>query len=260
MRTLHIAPGDSAAGTLRQAIQIAGQNDEVLAFRDDLSCGPVASNDPSARAAWWVQLYEWLEMEEALRTFWDRVDATEDRLVVWFGRHSARELAFLLAWADRLGARPYYVVDVTGQRLSFSRRDGSNSMTKPAQAVSIVPANALRTLLGTERQVTVQESAESRQLWERLRADNAPFRVVTPAGLISAPIDHFDPLLLEQATPQWQKIARIVANAMGHNSEPYIQVGDLMLLTRVVALIGEGKLLADGDPWDMRSCRVRLPG
>jgi hypothetical protein len=32
-----------------------------------------------------------------------------------------------------------------------------------------------------------------------------------------------------------------------------------MLLARVVALIGEGKLLADGDPWDIFSCRVRLP-
>jgi len=55
-------------------------------------------------------------------------------------------------------------------------------------------------------------------------------------------------------------IARVVGNTMGLNSEPYFQVGDLMLLTRVVALVGEGKLLADGDPWDMRSCRVRLPG
>jgi hypothetical protein len=46
---------------------------------------------------------------------------------------------------------------------------------------------------------------------------------------------------------------------MGYNCEPYIQVGEVMLGTRVVALVGEGKLLADGDPWDMRSCRVRLP-
>jgi hypothetical protein len=28
---------------------------------------------------------------------------------------------------------------------------------------------------------------------------------------------------------------------------------------RLVALVEEGKLLADGDPWDMRACRVRLP-
>jgi hypothetical protein len=260
MRTLHIAPGDSAGGSLRQAIQIAGQDDEVLAFRDDLSCGPVASNDPSARAAWWARFYEWPEVEDAHRTFWNRVDAAEDRLVVWFARHSALELAFFLAWADRLGRRPYHVVDVTGQRLPFSRPDGSAALTQPIQAVSMVPGDALSTLLGSERRVTARASAVSQQLWERLRSENAPFRVVRPANLVSAPIDHFDPLLLKQATPQWQKVARVVGSTMGYNSDPYLQVGNLMLLTRVVALVDEGKLLADGDPRDTRSCRVRLPG
>ena len=54
--------------------------------------------------------------------------------------------------------------------------------------------------------------------------------------------------------------SRVVADTMGYNLEPYMQVGDMMLLARVVALVGEGKLVADGDPWDMRSCRVRLAG
>jgi hypothetical protein len=89
--------------------------------------------------------------------------------------------------------------------------------------------------------------------------ENAPFRVVAPTGLVSAPVDHFDPLLIERATPEWRKIARVVGDTMGNNFA-YMQVGDMMLLARVVALVGEGKLLADGDPWDMRSCRVRLPG
>jgi hypothetical protein len=82
---------------------------------------------------------------------------------------------------------------------------------------------------------------------------------VTPTGLVSAPVDHFDPLLIEQATTEWQKIARVIGGTLGHNCEPFAQVGDMMLLARVVALIGEGKLLADGDPWDIFSCRVRLP-
>jgi hypothetical protein len=90
--------------------------------------------------------------------------------------------------------------------------------------------------------------------------ENAAFRIVTPAGLASAPVDHFDPLLLERATSEWRKVAYVVGATMAYNSEPYYQVGDIMLLARVVALVGEGKLLADGDPWDMRSCRVRLPG
>jgi hypothetical protein len=54
-------------------------------------------------------------------------------------------------------------------------------------------------------------------------------------------------------------MARVVSAAMAYSSKPYYQVGDLMLLTRIVALVEAGKLLADGDPWDMRTCKVRLP-
>ena len=103
-------------------------------------------------------------------------------------------------------------------------------------------------LLGTERPVASQERDEACRQWRRLRAENAPFRVVAPTGLVSAPVDHFDPLLIERATPEWRKIARVVGDTMGYNLEPYIQVGDLMLLARVVALVGEGKLLAEFSP------------
>jgi hypothetical protein len=100
MKTLHVAPGDSAGGSLIRAIRDAGQDDEVLPFPDDLSCGPIDSQEPSARAIWWDQFYEASEVEAALGEFWERVATTDDRLVVWFGRHSALELAFFLAWTD----------------------------------------------------------------------------------------------------------------------------------------------------------------
>jgi hypothetical protein len=77
--------------------------------------------------------------------------------------------------------------------------------------------------------------------------------------LVSAPADHFDHLLMEQVTSEWSKVARIIGDTMGFNYEPYWQVGDIMLLGRVIALIDEGKLFAEGNPWDMHSCRVRLP-
>ena len=83
--------------------------------------------------------------------------------------------------------------------------------------------------------------------------------VVSMAGLKSAPIDHFDPLILERVTTDWKGITRLVAETMVDNWDPYRQVGDVMLQARIVALVEGGKLLADGDPWDRRSCRVRLP-
>jgi hypothetical protein len=127
------------------------------------------------------------------------------------------------------------------------------------QSVGIMNPDMLKILLGSERAPTAQQRDLSMQAWRRLKEEDAPFRIVTQAGLVSAPVDVFDPLLLERATPEWKSAARIVGDTMGYNGEPYMQVGPVMLLTRLVALVDDGKLLADSDPWDMRSCRVRLP-
>ena len=117
----------------------------------------------------------------------------------------------------------------------------------------------LRSLLGSEQPATLQLREEAGRTWRRLKMENAPFRVATDTGLVSAPIDYFDPWLLRQATTEWRAVARIVGETMAYCDEPYMQVGDVMLRSRVVALVDEGKLLAEGDPWNMRFCRVRLP-
>ena len=133
-------------------------------------------------------------------------------------------------------------------------------MSKPAQAVSTLGEEELAALFDSQRAMTGQEREDAAQQWRALQAESAPFRVVTPSGLMSAPEDVFDELLLNQATRDWRKVARVVGETMGNNMEPYFQVGDMMLLRRVVALVKQGKLLAHGNPWIMRSCEVKLPG
>ena len=64
---------------------------------------------------------------------------------------------------------------------------------------------------------------------------------------------------MARATTEWKRSVSLVMETIGHNSDPHDQVGDVMLLTRVVALVEAGKLEADGDPWDMISSRLRLP-
>lgn len=259
MKTLHITPGDSAAGSLRQALRLSGRAEEVLAFRDDLSWGPIASEDLGARTAWWQEQIDWPEIEANLRSFWERVDIAAERIVVWFGRHSARELAFRLAWASRMRERSYYLIDVTGLPVPPGQRTSEAKTTSPVPAVSIVPAVELKMLLGSETPVSAEEDVRHCRDWANLKEENAPFRIVTPSGLTSAPIDYFDQLLLDQATSQWRKMARIVGGALASSSAPYHQVGDLALHKRAVALIENGKLTSVGDPWDMHHCEVRLP-
>ncbi|HKP26592.1 MAG TPA: DUF3658 domain-containing protein [Dongiaceae bacterium] len=259
MSTLHISPGLSAGGLIVQAVRGAERPDKVLSWPDDLSCGPIDSDDPAARAAWWARFDDDWKIEDSLREFWERVRTTDDRLVVWFGRHSASELAFFLAWTDRLRDRPFDIVDVTGLVFPLGRKADPSAMSDPMQAVGMINPERLRTLLGRERPATALEVEQASQNWRKLKLENTPFRVVTATGLVSAQIDYFDSSLLQQATSDWKRVLRVVGEVMAFCGEPYLQVGDTMLLARVVALVGEGKLLADGDPRDMRSCRVRLP-
>ncbi|PZM07869.1 hypothetical protein CPY51_30635 [Rhizobium tubonense] len=162
MKTTHIVPGDSAAGSLHQALRIAGRDDGSLVFGDDLSCGPIASGDPIERADWWKEEYGWPGMEENIRSFWTKVDASEGKLVLWFGRHSARELAFRHAWAWRVVQRPYHVVDVTGLRIPVKWGNGADGVIESAQAVSIIPSTGLTTLFDSERETSSDEEASYR--------------------------------------------------------------------------------------------------
>lgn len=258
-RILHIAPGASAGGSLRHALIFAGRDDGVLAFPDDVSCGPIASDDPVLRAEWWGSEEDGL-IGDALVAFWAAIEATSDRLVVWFSRHSALDLAFFLSWCHQLGDRPYGVVDVTGQCLPYSDRDGRPETTPPLVAVGITPVEALPILFGTERTLSSEERLAFHEAWQRLKAENTYFRIVTEIGLVSAPEDHFDAMLLESASRTWRKSARVVGECLLRNWRPYIQVHDMMLARRLRALVDAGRLEAQGDLCDLLASEVRLRG
>ena len=132
-------------------------------------------------------------------------------------------------------------------------------MGEPVQSVGLIRPENLRSQFGSERPATDTYREECRRTWHRLQVENAPFRIVTSAGLVSAPVDCFGPQILERVTAAWKRVARVIGEVIGYNSEPYMQVGEIMLLERVVSLVERRKLLADGDPWEMRSCHVRLP-
>ncbi|MBR0663593.1 DUF1835 domain-containing protein [Roseomonas hellenica] len=253
---LHIVPGHAATWRLRAAVRSSGRTDQVLGFLDDLSGGPIDSEDGSQRARWWASMHD--ESDIDIDDFWRQVASTPDRLIVWFGRHSASEHAFFLALADRLGDRPYDVIDVTGLRIPMTRPGSEPELSPPERAVSRMGGEALASLFGTERAMTREDRKDAAQRWRRLKSENAPFRIVTDAGLVSAPADVFDAWILERVTKDWRRSALVVSDTMSHDAEPYIQAGDVMLRSRIAALCEQGRLLAHGDPrrWN---CDVRLP-
>ncbi len=123
MKVLHVAPGDSAGGSLILALRLAGEDGEnVLSCMDNFSCGPISPLTPAARSRWWGQFWEGYATPEAegrLAEFWKRLDAWDGKLVFWFGLRSAAEVALLHVLADRLKERPVFLADVTGHRYAY---------------------------------------------------------------------------------------------------------------------------------------------
>ncbi len=255
MTILHLVGGDAAAGNLVLALQGSGRDDEVLGCVDDLSCGPIDKDEPDARAVWWGDWWAPDEgrIKDRVRSFWTRVTESSDQLVVWFGRHSAMEHAFFLALAYRLGERPYSIVDVTAVAPQMTKGDGS-----PVQAVALASHEALGRLLAVSRPAAADEKRRACARWDRLKAENAPFRIVTETGLRSVGEDYFDPWLMACLSDDWRRMARVIGHALGDHLTPYLQVSDGILQARLIELIGKGVLQAEGDFWDMHACRVRL--
>jgi len=257
-KTLHLAPGQSGGGSLIQALEQARRADQVLIHSDDLSFGPIDPITMATRAECWSNFCDIEEMRSYFSKFWDSLDRWDGRLVLWFSRHSARELAFYLAIVNHLQNRPFETIDVTGLRVKVMKRDGTMMISAPTRAMSLIQSGSLEPLIDSGYPVTDSERKTAEMRWLLLKRENAPFRVIGENGLESASDDCFDSTLLANALSSWQKISVLISKSMEMLWEPYIQVYDLMLLTRVVALVEMGKLIADGDPWEMRDCQVRL--
>ena len=108
-------------------------------------------------------------------------------------------------------------------------------------------------------QQTIRE--RYRDLWQQLRSENAPLRVIDGDELVSAPISFFDSLLISYVTDNWQKVAMVVGKALvSPMDDCIIGPGDLFLVARVNSLVENDRLEIRGkSALEMHASEVRLP-
>jgi hypothetical protein len=261
--TTHIVFGLMAAASLETAIRQAGREDRVVCHEDNLALGPIDPPEPQARAAWTArELPPAYSSEECFpdeTIFWREALRGDVRKVAWMSRRSAPEYCGFLEWFWRLGERPCEIVDLTDMRVG-KRRPFSLSQLDPGE---IVDDGLL------DRTTHLDAAAREQHLgtWRRLRAENAPLRVVGPNGIQSAQLSYFDAQLLSFAKASWQKPARMIGEVIGEwvapemePYEPYFQAGDGVLAARITVLVEQGLLEGRGNLRDIRASEVRLPG
>ena len=264
-KPLHIVFSLSAAGSLREAIRIAGLLDEVVGLADNLACGSTDSADVEARID-----FDGEEMGddrdkyiEDIRAFWRLAMGASRPRIVWFSRWSAIEYCNFLAWLERNGDAPFKLIDLTDARLP-SRRNPE--ILKPVGYTSLIDADQFGQHQLWQRATAPTPACLSQWhvLWQHLRAEEAPLRVIKPEGLASAPLNYFDANLLNHVGGDWIQgslvVGKVLANDMleSFRDGGVFQCGDFVLFSRLRTLVEQGKLESSGD-FGSRKFQVRRP-
>ena len=256
--TLHVVFNMSPAGTLRQALGDLGRHERVIGCPDDLSFGPIDPPSADLREAWIGDElgYDFDGVVRDAEVFWAEATSPDVVPVVWVSRYDAQEYAGFLEFIWRIGDAPFRVVDVTGVEYGNLRGD-----PVVVRSLGAVPKDAIIAAGLPDRQTTLWPHVIEayRETWRGLKRENAPFRVIDEAGLVSVPITHFDEFLASFATDDWRPGARVVGDAMAANWEapPGRRVSDLVLIARVHALAAAGIFDIEGDVSSIRGLFVR---
>ena len=259
---LHITFEDNAARNLRKALPRSRANDRVVHFPDDLSFGPIDPPDPLLRAAW--AKHEILfasgdgrALARATRSFWRRCASPRKRCVVWLARSSAREYCGFLEFVWRWGDAPYEIVDLTG--LSITHPNGDQP--RLILAIGQLSESRIRENAFWDRAAPFPPEAREtcRDLWRKLRTENAALRIIGETRLVSAPLTFFDDLILAQLDSRWHKTAYIVGQVLDATFERGYDVGIPVIRGRLRTLAAAGRMESAGNLAKMGYSEVRLP-
>lgn len=256
--TVHVTFGPSRADSIAAALRAQGCGERVIGLPGALDMGPINPPDPAIRRAWLRTVLR-ADPDDAVCEFGPEwADATSATVfpVYWLCFTDAGEHCSFAEFAFRMAGRPFDVVDATG--MDFTTGDGVRSPWSlgSMRSEDMVGAG----LLGRRRRFTPAEQEAARAAWARLKEEDAPFRVVRDGRLVSAPLDVFDAMLLDAASPEWEVAARLIGRAM-HSLvfERRQGVSDTALFGRLLGLAEALALDLRGEGPGMRGYQVCRP-
>jgi hypothetical protein len=238
LKTTHVTFNLSAAEDIRLALKSLGRDDTVIALPDDLSCGPIDATDGPTRKAW-VKTHLGIgdsEIADAINSFWAEIAANTTSQVVWFSRRCPPEYCGFLEYLKRIGDRPALVIETT---------ETKQSNGVPVPGTGLIPASQMVSdgLLDSAINLSPEVRARWQILWQSLRDENAPLRIVDQdLALVSVPISFYDDLLLSFAAG-WISTGLVVGKTLADVwDRGAANVGDLFLFFRLRVLLAAGVL------------------
>jgi Protein of unknown function len=93
--------------------------------------------------------------------------------------------------------------------------------------------------------LTRERRQHYREVWEKLRTENAPFRVLEDEQLVSAPISHYDGIILGHTGDDLRKVAWVIRGPK--EPAPAYEACEYIYHGRLHYLVATGVLEAYGD-------------
>lgn len=267
---LHLVFQEADIAVLQQAIELDESiQGDVIIIRDDYAVGPLDKLD---EAEGWQQRKEWWKAQLLISPYGDTTDMVNDRLTVhnlkkaldedenlalwiWMGQngHDVCGYYWLIGQLKEYQGRVYVLYM---NNLPFINEKGG--IFYPS-ALHEIPAKEFRKAKKLARAVTLSEFEVDPDEWKRLSQENTLVRILEGGKkIVSKEADFYDGELLKAITGEWQKVPKVLSNAL---SKMKIKTGDVFLNGRLHALAGAGKLELQGDftkGW--KDCSVRLAG
>jgi hypothetical protein len=262
---LHVTFTGSGSVSLQRVLARLNRAEDVARLLDDFSMGPIDPGDADQRFEWQRDVISeedptvaWSAKSPAVAAFWEKVSTWPGKILVWMSSHCVVELCGLHALLWRLPNANIDLIDIANVEF---RSDGAPQFDE-RQAFATVRDERIveHGLIDLATPISDATRATYREQWQQLRKENAPLRVLTDKGLVSAAIEHFDARIRAQITNDWRRCSYVVVDVMTPMwNAPLLEFSsERFIFTRLLDLLDEDEFEGETDEelWSMRS-RVR---
>lgn len=267
---IHIVFEQANVAALQQAIELdASLQGDIIEIKDDFAVGPIAdiyeTEGYQQRRDWWKNLLEHSPYTNSLELVDDKLTVTkllrtltenaEEKIWIWMAQnqHDVCSYYWLMSQLKDFQGR---IEILYLNNLPFINEKGQ--IFYPTHLHEIQPKEFLKAKK-LARTITSSEFEVDPDEWTKTCNDNTPIRILEGGKKIAGKKeDFFDKDLLSVITNDFQKLTKILHNALGKMK---IQTGDVFLVGRIKQLIEENKLEAQGN-WEKgwKEIEVRILG
>lgn len=267
---IHIVFEEANIEALQKAIELDETlQGEIIEIKDDFAVGPIAdiyqTEGYQLRRDWWKNLLENSPYTNSLDIVDDKMtvfhliknlDENKDEIVwIWMAQnqHDVCSYYWLMSQLKDYQGR---IEVLFLNNLPFINEKGQ--IFYPTHLHEIQPKEFLKAKK-LARTITSSEFEVDPDEWTKLCNDNAAIRFLEGGKkIVGKKADYFDKDLLSVITTDFQKLTKILHNALGKMK---IQTGDVFLVGRIKELIANATLEMRGD-WEKgwKEVEVRLMG